>query len=170
MSLNSNASIGNILRDRGQIKGYDLKYIGALYDSFIVLKTCWIFLYRSISTRARANLWYPLAAREESTAALQKPAYKIVFSLKNDRIGREAFAEQQHTVQAAIFSVFIGYDRAKLFFYFDVRCLPNPFYIPELKKHTGLESCVSDYVLRVLASSFFVALYQYLVACVQKKD
>lgn len=30
---------------------------------------------------------------------------------------------------------------------FDVRCLPNPFYIPELKHHTGLESCVSDYVL-----------------------
>lgn len=30
---------------------------------------------------------------------------------------------------------------------FDVRCLPNPFYIPELKQHTGTESCVSDYVL-----------------------
>ncbi len=30
---------------------------------------------------------------------------------------------------------------------FDVRCLPNPFYIPELKQHTGLESCVCDYVL-----------------------
>lgn len=31
---------------------------------------------------------------------------------------------------------------------FDVRCLPNPFYIPELKHHTGIESCVSDYVLK----------------------
>ena len=30
---------------------------------------------------------------------------------------------------------------------FDVRCLPNPFYIPELKNHTGLESCVRDYVM-----------------------
>lgn len=30
---------------------------------------------------------------------------------------------------------------------FDVRCLPNPFYIPELKHHTGMENCVSDYVL-----------------------
>lgn len=30
---------------------------------------------------------------------------------------------------------------------FDVRCLPNPFYIPELKKHTGLEHCVRDYVM-----------------------
>ncbi len=30
---------------------------------------------------------------------------------------------------------------------FDVRCLPNPFYIAELKKHTGLDSCVRDYVM-----------------------
>ncbi len=31
---------------------------------------------------------------------------------------------------------------------FDVRCLPNPFYIPELKEHTGLEASVKDYVLQ----------------------
>lgn len=30
---------------------------------------------------------------------------------------------------------------------FDVRCLPNPFYIPELKQHTGLEAPVRDYVM-----------------------
>ena len=31
---------------------------------------------------------------------------------------------------------------------FDVRCLPNPFYIPELKHHTGCEICVRDYVMQ----------------------
>lgn len=30
---------------------------------------------------------------------------------------------------------------------FDVRCLPNPFYIPELKMLTGLDSSVRNYVL-----------------------
>lgn len=30
---------------------------------------------------------------------------------------------------------------------FDVRCLPNPFYIPELKHQTGLQSAVRDYVM-----------------------
>lgn len=30
---------------------------------------------------------------------------------------------------------------------FDVRCLPNPYYIPELRNHTGTESCVQDYVM-----------------------
>ncbi len=31
---------------------------------------------------------------------------------------------------------------------FDVRCLPNPFYIADLKNHTGLEPAVIDYVLK----------------------
>lgn len=30
---------------------------------------------------------------------------------------------------------------------FDVRCLPNPFYIEELKHKTGLETAVRDYVM-----------------------
>lgn len=30
---------------------------------------------------------------------------------------------------------------------FDVRCLPNPFYIPELKEKTGLNKEVADYVM-----------------------
>lgn len=30
----------------------------------------------------------------------------------------------------------------------DVRCLPNPFYVPELKTHTGLEQPVWDFVMR----------------------
>lgn len=31
---------------------------------------------------------------------------------------------------------------------FDVRCLPNPFYVSELKEHTGLEAPVKNYVLK----------------------
>ncbi len=30
---------------------------------------------------------------------------------------------------------------------FDVRCLPNPYYIDELRHHTGCEACVQDYVM-----------------------
>lgn len=30
---------------------------------------------------------------------------------------------------------------------FDVRCLPNPFYVPELRDHTGLEAPVRDYIM-----------------------
>ena len=31
---------------------------------------------------------------------------------------------------------------------FDVRCLPNPFYVPELKKLTGLDDAVREYVMK----------------------
>jgi len=31
-------------------------------------------------------------------------------------------------------------------FLFDVRCLPNPYWVPELRKHTGLEKEVKDWL------------------------
>ena len=39
---------------------------------------------------------------------------------------------------------------------FDVRFLPNPFYIEELKTHTGKESCVADYVMGYEQSKVFL--------------
>lgn len=38
---------------------------------------------------------------------------------------------------------------------FDVRCLPNPFYVEELKKLTGLDTAVSDYVMKFDESKEF---------------
>ncbi len=47
---------------------------------------------------------------------------------------------------------------------FDVRFLPNPFYIPELKNLTGNESAVSDYVLESkLATDFLNRLEEMLL-------
>ena len=54
---------------------------------------------------------------------------------------------------------------------FDVRCLPNPFYVDELKKKTGLDAEVRDYVMNSPNSTellnklkdligFLVPLYQ----------
>lgn len=30
---------------------------------------------------------------------------------------------------------------------FDVRCMPNPFYVPKLREFTGLDQCVQDFVM-----------------------
>lgn len=30
---------------------------------------------------------------------------------------------------------------------FDVRCMPNPFHVPELRNFTGLDQCVQDFVM-----------------------
>lgn len=46
---------------------------------------------------------------------------------------------------------------------FDVRCLPNPFYIPELKNHTGLEEPVRDYVMKFDQSRGLVPKLQDLM-------
>jgi len=39
---------------------------------------------------------------------------------------------------------------------YDVRCMPNPFYISELRDHTGLEDCVYDYVFSFEQSNSFI--------------
>lgn len=39
---------------------------------------------------------------------------------------------------------------------FDVRFLPNPYYIPELKKYSGTDKPVSDYVMNFEVSKTFV--------------
>lgn len=41
-------------------------------------------------------------------------------------------------------------------FVYDVRFLPNPFYIPELKNLTGLDSPVSDYVMKFKESDEYL--------------
>lgn len=39
---------------------------------------------------------------------------------------------------------------------FDARCLPNPFYVPELKSHTGLDSEVVNYIMQFESSQKYV--------------
>ena len=39
---------------------------------------------------------------------------------------------------------------------FDVRCLPNPFYVPELKPLTGLDEAVMDYIMGFEVSGQFI--------------
>ena len=47
---------------------------------------------------------------------------------------------------------------------YDVRFLPNPFYIKELGSHTGLEDCVRDFVLDNPITKEFVAKMEDLLA------
>ena len=46
---------------------------------------------------------------------------------------------------------------------FDMRCLPNPFYEPDLQNLTGLDSPVSDYVFRSGAAQQYLAKLEELV-------
>ncbi|MDW7772435.1 MAG: RNase adapter RapZ [Desulfobulbaceae bacterium] len=42
----------------------------------------------------------------------------------------------------------------------DMRFLPNPFYVPEMKAGTGLEKRISDYVLKNRTAAEFLALLE----------
>lgn len=46
---------------------------------------------------------------------------------------------------------------------FDVRCLPNPFYEPDLRDLTGLDTAVSDYVFRSEASQEYLSKLEELM-------
>lgn len=56
---------------------------------------------------------------------------------------------------------------------FDVRFLPNPFYEPELKEHTGLEACIRDYVMDSEVSREFMGklsdMIKYLIPMYEKE-
>jgi UPF0042 nucleotide-binding protein len=39
---------------------------------------------------------------------------------------------------------------------FDARSFPNPYYVPELKEHTGLEAAVRDYVFSHADTTVFL--------------
>ncbi|MCL2458635.1 MAG: hypothetical protein FWF31_07270 [Desulfobulbus sp.] len=45
----------------------------------------------------------------------------------------------------------------------DVRFLPNPYWVPELRLHTGLEAEVASYVLANEAGERFLALLEPLL-------
>ena len=56
---------------------------------------------------------------------------------------------------------------------FDVRFLPNPYYLPELKEHNGTENCIRDYVLSFPESTRFrrklLELIDFLLPLYQKE-
>ncbi len=74
------------------------------------------------------------------------------------------FGEMDITVMSFGFKYGIPLDADLVF---DVRFMPNPFYIPELKHHTGLETCIRDYVMNSEVSVTFVdkltELIKYLI-------
>lgn len=45
----------------------------------------------------------------------------------------------------------------------DVRCLPNPFYVPELKHKTGMDQKVVDYVMKFDESKELLKRIEYLL-------
>ena len=74
--------------------------------------------------------------------------------------GQKAYENLQVTILSFGFKHGIPEDADLLF---DVRFLPNPYYDPELRSHTGLEQSVRDYVCRDgIAEEFLQKLYDMI--------
>ena len=85
-----------------------------------------------------------------------------------------AQGENHHTLRTEIMS--FGYKRGiprESDLVFDVRFLPNPFYIKEIRAYTGLEAPIRDYVMgKEETRAFLVHLYamvDYLIPLYQKE-
>lgn len=63
---------------------------------------------------------------------------------------------------------------SKADYIFDVRCLPNPFYVPELKAKTGNDPDVRDYVMNSPESKEFmdrlVGMTEFVLPLYIKKE
>lgn len=135
-------------------EGVSILYIDAKVDSLIV---------RYKETRRR----HPLTERlkDGSVAAAVKEEQRLLVPVKTlaDYSIDTTFMSIKH-LRERIISMFLENSSNSIMITFmsfgfkygiplesdliiDVRCLPNPFYIAELKEHTGLEKCIQDYVL-----------------------
>ncbi len=121
-----------------------------------------ILIQRYKETRRRhplaekySSLLEALEAEREALLPLRSQAdYYIETSrLSTSQLGeeiRDIFLEN-HLDSIVVKVMSFGYKygiSAEADLVFDVRCLPNPFYVPELKTHTGQEACVRDYVMQ----------------------
>ena len=85
--------------------------------------------------------------------------------LRGELAGLFAGEGQDHAMSVNVLSVGFKYGLpmdADLVF--DVRLLPNPFYIPELKHHTGLEKPVRDFVFSYQQSKDFLEKLEDLLS------
>ena len=121
-----------------------------------------VLLTRYKETRRRHPLLEKCSSVEEAIrlerellAPLHAKAdYRIDTSLMStSQLGKEIrdiFLENQNdSIQVKMMSFGFKYGiSAEADLVFDVRCLPNPYYVPELRPRTGLESVVRDHVMR----------------------
>lgn len=101
---------------------------------------------RQVLMPVRAKADYYIDTSDLSMAQLKENVYSLFLDNPNDSM----------VVKVMSFGFKFGCAR-EADLVFDVRCLPNPFYIPELKQHTGLEECVRDYVMSFEQSKQFLA-------------
>lgn len=109
---------------------------------------------------AERKLLSPL--REEADLVLDTSALSVhdLRAKIEDAFGSEASTQTRVTVLSFGYKYGLPMDSDLVM---DVRFLPNPFWIPELREHTGLDSEVRNYVLSQEGAEEFLDRYHQLL-------
>lgn len=96
--------------------------------------------------------------KENADIIIDTSKYKIgdLREEMNKRFGDEVVPEKQMSITVLSFGFKYGIP-VDSDLVFDVRFIPNPFYIPELKPFSGLDAPVKDYVMEQSESKCFLA-------------
>lgn len=88
---------------------------------------------------------------------------------KGKRDNRNRISGEKTAMQITLFSFGYKHGSADADTVLDMRFLPNPFYVPELKEGTGLETRISEYVLdNSVAQDFFKLFEPVLLSYISK--
>ena len=82
---------------------------------------------------------------------------KCITPSQNDSAA--AFQETKSTETVTVICTSFGFKHGpapEASLVFDARSFPNPYYVPELKEHTGLEAAVRDYVFSHADTTVFL--------------
>lgn len=111
---------------------------------------------RSIQEAAELEREMLLPVREKADIVLDTTAFSVG-KLRSELLAIFGSDRDRRGIQVNVMS--FGYKNGlpmEADLVFDVRFLPNPYYIPELKYRTGLEKDVRDYVFRAQQTHEFI--------------
>ena len=149
----------------------EMKKNGYTYEILFMNADDHALIKRYKETRRKHPL--SIKGRLADAIALERRLLEDIYKHADNIINTTNYTQKQS--RAELSAIFEGDDRAPItinvlsfgFKYglpldadmvFDARFLPNPYYVEELKGHTGLEECVSEYVMKYEQSKKFLKM------------
>ena len=113
------------------------------------------------SIEREVSLMEPVKERADYIIdSTNQPLNRLQHKLEKILLGEEGKADMDISIMSFGYKYGIPSDSDLVI---DTRFLPNPFYIDELRDHTGMERCVSDYVFSFSQTNEFATRFFDLI-------
>ena len=154
----------------------EIKKNGYTYEVLFMNADDHALIKRYKETRRKHPL--SIKGRLADAIALERRLLADIYNHADHIINTTNYTQKQS--RAELSAIFEGDDRAAItinvlsfgFKYglpldadmvFDARFLPNPYYVEELRGHTGLDECVSEYVMKYEQSNQFLKMMSDMI-------